>query len=276
MPKTRILIVVKTYPTLSEKYDELVCTAGFREDGTWIRIYPIPFRKLDYEKQYHKWQWIEIDVVKNKSDFRPESYRPTDLDKPFILQERVDCKDNWALRKKLVLQNVYTDMAKLIQDAKDNKIGTSLAIVKPKEIIDFVCESCEREWDEEKLSKVNANLAQTDLFEQQGLERLFKIVKKLPYKFSYIFKTDDGPHKLMIEDWELGQLYWKCLKDSNDEQIACQKVKEKYFEWMAKKRDLYFFMGTTLRYHKSGRNPFIIIGAFYPPKLSDGNQLQLF
>jgi hypothetical protein len=35
MPNTKILITVKTYPTLSEKYDELVCTAGFKEDGTW-------------------------------------------------------------------------------------------------------------------------------------------------------------------------------------------------------------------------------------------------
>lgn len=64
MPTTRVLIAVKTYPTLSEKYDELVCTAGFLEDGTWIRIYPIPFRKLSYDKRYSKWQWIELDLVK--------------------------------------------------------------------------------------------------------------------------------------------------------------------------------------------------------------------
>ena len=54
MPITRVLIAVKTYPTLSEKYDELVCTAGFLEDGTWIRIYPIPFRKLSYDNRYNK------------------------------------------------------------------------------------------------------------------------------------------------------------------------------------------------------------------------------
>ena len=76
MPTTRVLIAVKTYPTLSEKYDELVCTAGFLEDGTWIRIYPIPFRKLSYDKRYSKWQWIELDLVKNTSDFRKESFRP--------------------------------------------------------------------------------------------------------------------------------------------------------------------------------------------------------
>ncbi len=61
MALTKVLITVKTYPTLSEKYDELVCTAGFREDGSWIRIFPVPFRKLDYQNQFEKWQWIEID-----------------------------------------------------------------------------------------------------------------------------------------------------------------------------------------------------------------------
>jgi hypothetical protein len=76
MTLTRVLITVKTYPTLSSKYDELVCTAGFREDGTWIRIYPVPFRKKAYTEQYKKYDWIEIDLVKNRKDFRPESYRP--------------------------------------------------------------------------------------------------------------------------------------------------------------------------------------------------------
>lgn len=47
MAKTKVLVTVKTYPTLSQKYDELVCTAGFLEDGSWIRVYPVPFRKLD-------------------------------------------------------------------------------------------------------------------------------------------------------------------------------------------------------------------------------------
>ena len=41
--KHRILVTVKTYPTLSRKYGETVCTAGVREDGTWVRIYPVDF-----------------------------------------------------------------------------------------------------------------------------------------------------------------------------------------------------------------------------------------
>lgn len=52
MAKTKVLIVVKTYPAISNKYDELVCTAGFLEDGTWIRIYPVQFRKKAFGEQY--------------------------------------------------------------------------------------------------------------------------------------------------------------------------------------------------------------------------------
>jgi hypothetical protein len=97
MSGTKILITVKTYPTLSEKYDELVCTAGFREDGSWIRIYPVPFCKLDYKKQYNKWQWIEMDITKNTSDFRPESFRPKDIDKDFIVGNKIDLKASGQL-----------------------------------------------------------------------------------------------------------------------------------------------------------------------------------
>jgi hypothetical protein len=38
MPRERILITVKTYPTLSRKYGETVCTAGLRPDGSWVRF----------------------------------------------------------------------------------------------------------------------------------------------------------------------------------------------------------------------------------------------
>jgi hypothetical protein len=75
MERKRVYITVKTYPTLSEKYDELVCTAGICEDGSWIRLYPLPFRKLELEQKYKKWQWIEVDVERRTRDFRPESYK---------------------------------------------------------------------------------------------------------------------------------------------------------------------------------------------------------
>lgn len=273
----KILIAVKTYPTLSEKYDELVCTAGFLEDGSWIRIYPVPYRKLRYADRYEKWQWVEIDVVRNTKDFRKESYRPSNIDNEFVLGEKIGTKNNWARRKQIVLKNVQNNMTKLIAEAKDTNIGTSLAVLKPTTIDDFVWVPCERDWDTSKLDTVYANQSQGSLFDTEETKKIFKIAKKLPYEFSYKFTTEDGKErKLIIEDWELGMLYWNCLEAADgDEDLACQKVKKKYFDYMAKECDLYFLLGTTKKFHNVGLNPFIIIGTFYPPK-EDKQQLSMF
>lgn len=274
MALTKVLISVKTYPTLSERYDELVCTAGFLEDGSWIRIYPIPFRKLKIDSKYQKWQWIEIDLTKNTKDFRKESFRPTNLDNEIKVLNKVGTERNWFTRKSIVLKNIYYNMDKLIAEAKNPEIGTSLAVFKPKEIVDFVWEECEREWDSKKLETVYANQAQQSLFDLAETKRIFRVAKKLPYEFSYKFISEDGKlRKLMIEDWELGMLYWNCLDNCNgDEQLACKKVKQKYFNEMCFQKDVYFFLGTTKKFHNVGINPFIIIGTFYPPL---DNQLSL-
>jgi len=264
MALTRILITVKTYPSISGKYDELVCTAGFKEDGSWIRIYPIPFRKKSYNEQYKKYDWIELDLVKNKSDFRPESYRPYSYDSKIKIIDHIDTANNWSKRKEFVLKNVYHNLNNLILEAKNKNTSTSLAVFKPKEILDFEIQKVEREWDKKKIEKLKANRDQTNLFEYP--ENPFDVVKKLPYKFKYVFIDDAGQQsKMMIEDWEIGQLYWNCLKQSNgSEEKAVENVKKKYFDDFAKTKDLYLFLGTSQLHHYRSRNPYMIIGTFHP------------
>ena len=279
--KEKILITVKTYPNLSTKYDELVCTAGITDKGKWIRIYPVPFRKLKWEKQYKKYQWIEWKVIKNAKDFRPESYSPTDRGKDLFLGETVK---NWEERKKIIFDDmkvrVYKNMEKLIKEAQSDQNHTSLAIFKPKKILDFKFENQEREWDQEKLKKIKEQLKQLSLDGSNKPHKIFDNVKKLPYKF----KDDSSKTStLMIEDWEIGALYWNCLKRVNKEnslsqkekeEQAIEKVKQKYYNQFLKK-DLYFFLGTIFEFHKIGRNPFIIVGVFYPPFQDKEKQLSL-
>ncbi|MEY4905161.1 MAG: hypothetical protein RLZZ292_2976 [Bacteroidota bacterium] len=273
MALKKVLIAVKTYPTLSSKYDELVCTAGFLEDGTWIRIYPIPFRKLDYDLQYKKYDWIEVDIEKNTSDFRKESYKPKSIETSFRILDHIGTKDDWRVRKETVLRNVHTNMTELIASAKDAQKYLSLAVFKPKEILDFKIEAVEREWDKKKLDKIKANAQQLDLFKNP--DNPSEIVKKLPYKFSYKFNSEDGIERtLMIEDWEIGALYWNSLKrNEGDEFKACEDVKKKYFDDFAKTKDLYLFLGTTREFHLIAPNPFVIIGTFHPKKIK---QMSLF
>ena len=261
MAIVRVLITVKTYPTLSAKYDELVCTAGFREDGTWIRIYPIPFRKKSYAEQYKKYDWIEVDLVKNDGDFRPESFRPKTIDSKISVVGHVDTKGNWEERKKICLSKIHYNLTELIKEAKDKKACTSLAVFKPTKILDFYAEPTERDWDKEKLAKLN----QLNLFEKTK-EGKFKVVQKLPYKFKFRILDNQGKESnMMIEDWETGQLYWNCLaRHGGNEEKAIADVRKKYFDDFAKTKDLYFYLGTTQAHHHVSINPFIIIGTFQP------------
>lgn len=265
MAKTKVLITVKTYPTISTKYEELVCTAGFREDGTWVRIYPVQFRKKSYQEQYGKYHWIELDLVKNDSDFRPESFRPVSHDTEIkILNEIPPDGDAWTARREIVMKKIYYNLTELINEAQDKKFGTSLAVFKPTKVLDFIWEEVEREWDDKKL----AALKQYNLFDSSSGDKS-EVVKKLPYKFSYVFEDNQGKEStLMIEDWETGALYWNMLKKYGNEKQACEAVREKYFEDFAKTKDLHFYLGTSQRYHNIAPNPFMIIGTFHGKKVS--------
>lgn len=262
--RKRVLITVKTYPSLSTRYDELVCTAGFDEDGNWVRLYPIPFRKLDYETRYKKYQWVEVDAIRNTADFRPESYRP--IIDSLVLREMVESDGgSWKTRRDLCLKKVFTNKQALLDEAADTAKRTSLAVFKPTKVIDLVVEETSRDWNPEKLAALKAHALQTNLFANS--ENPFEVVAKVPYKFSYRFLDDEGREStLMVTDWELGMLFRNSVKrHGGDEKQACEDVRKKYLDDFARTKDLHFFMGTAMERHaKSAPNPFIIVGTFHP------------
>ncbi len=273
MRRERILVTVKTYPTLSRKYGETVCTAGIRSDGSWVRIYPVPFRSLGEKEQYRKYDWLECDLIKHESDPRPESFRPADL-KQFNPVDHLGTEDNWRERRRLILEKatVYTRLEPLLEGAKSNAL--SLAVFKPAEVIDFVWEEEEREWDLKKVEEMRIRTRQGVLFEEDSWKQTFRLIKKLPYSFSYRFRdADSRTSEMQVLDWEVGQLFWNCMRQyGNDESIALAKVRERYYDDFTKK-DLHFFLGTTYQFHGWALNPWVIIGVFPAPHR---HQMDLF
>lgn len=269
MAKTKVLITVATYPLPSRSYDELVCTAGVLENGKWIRIYPVPLKFLtglrkDGKIESFKYNWIELDLNKRTDDFRPESHSPAHYDFSDIqTYGKVNTDDNWAERKKYCFANVYTSLDKLFADSKEPK-NVSLATFKPTKIVGFeIAEEENREWKDEwkEIRK------QGDLFDTDKSPEI--LIPKLPYKFYYRFQDEAGREsRLMIEDWEIGALYWNCLRSTEgNEQKALEGVREKYENEFLKKKDIYLFLGTTMEWHRRrATNPFVIIGVFYPKK----------
>lgn len=239
----------------------MVCTAGKLEDGSWIRIYPVPLsflKDLKKDTGFKKYTWIELDVKKRTDDFRPESYSPNNYNIKIL--NTLDTKHYWRQRKKICLNNVYTNKAKLISDSQKPK-NISLATFKPSKIIDFIIEQDDKEWKDEwkELRK------QTDLFAEIESDPE-KLIPKVPFKFFYVFEDDEGvSSRLMIEDWEIFELYKNCLRRTGDEKQAADLVKNKYFDTFTLNNDIYLFLGTTMEWHRRrSPNPFVIIGIFYP------------
>jgi hypothetical protein len=265
MPKERILITVKTYPTLSARYGELVCTAGLREDGSWIRIYPVPFRSLEEYQKFEKYRIIEAHVIRNLKDPRPESHK-VDFESLRLTETRLPTTDSWRDRRDWVLGRgkVYHNLADLITSANDfNQL--SIATFKPQRIIAFKADSQSPAWDEAKLATLENASRQASLFPEWQPRLVTRYIKKLPWKFSYRLEDSVGREStMMIEDWEIGALYWRCIREGATAAEAVAKVRYKYFEEFRKK-DLHLFLGTTREWHGRGPNPFVVIGAFYPP-----------
>jgi len=265
-----ILILVKTYPTFSKKYFELVCTAGVNQNGEWRRIYPIQFRSLPELERYKKYQSVRVKVERNHSDPRPESYKL--IGEIEILGEPLSAANAWRERKRALFDKtkIYYALSEIIDAARDNKM--SLAIFKPKRFLDFKIEPADREWDKSVLNQIKIQKQQLAL--SDALRREVKLIKKLPYKFSYRFEDAAGKQAtLMIEDWEIGQLYWNCLERAADENSALAAVRQKYGNDFIENKDLYLFLGTTREFHLRARNPYLIVGVFYPPKTDQSEMM---
>lgn len=253
--KKQVLVVVKTYPNLSKKYDKTVCTAGIDlETMAWIRIFPIMYFDLPQEQRFKKYDVIEIEVEFKKDRFaRKESHKAHGNTIKII--KNIGTEHNWIERKNILLPKVQKSINNLQTQYKMDK--TSMGIIKPKSGIAFKVtpiESC-RPWEKDLIMGKQRTL--------DGLNYSSPL-EKIPYKFSYVFKCNDPEctkeHDLMIEDWEICELYRK-MKQTKDEKYALEQVAKKYKEYFLASCDIHLVLGTESKWNK-----WLIIGIFYPQK----------
>lgn len=257
MEQMKVLITVKTYPIPSARYDELVCTAGVMEDGSFVRLYPINFRDLPFSKQFKKYQWISVQAEKHKGrDARKESYRPG-FDSIKIVGEPIPTKrGDWSERGKYALAQQSQSMEHLYAQQQEDR--TSLGIFKPKAIHDLVISEDDPEWK----ASFKAALAQARLWDDRTVSK--EPPRKVPFKFHYRFECDDSrcnkSHEMMIEDWEVGALYWRLVDQGASPRDAANGVKQKFLnELCGQTKDTHFYVGTVLAHQT-----WIVIGVYWP------------
>lgn len=268
--RLKVLITVKTAPIPSKKYDELVCTAGVLEDGTFVRLYPVNFRELPFSQQYRKYQWIEVDAEKHTGrDSRKESWKPDS--NSLALGQRIPTEKDptWSARAKYVLAKKAQSMEALKEAQEHDR--TSLGIFKPKKIHDLVVEELdEPNWDPSFL----AALKQARLWDDR--KKTLEPPRKVPFKFSFQFECDDPRckknHQMMIEDWEVSALYWKLVDGGKSPREAVQEVRNRFLhDLCGPTRDTHFFVGTVLEH-----GTWVIIGMWWPALPVKDSQQKLF
>src|SRR4051794_34766797 len=126
----RVLITVRTYPVPATKTVEASCTAGITSAGDWIRLFPVPYRLMDVERRFSKWQWIDVSVLK-ASDGRPESYK-LNVDS-IKVGERVGTENNWRARRDLMNRLRAPSMCR-IQSAQREHGAPTLGFFRPHAI----------------------------------------------------------------------------------------------------------------------------------------------
>jgi hypothetical protein len=257
----KILIWGKTYPELSIKNLETVCTGGVTEDGAPVRLYPIPYRYLHGNDRFALYQWITAGVARNDSDPRPESHR-IDYESIKVGEAIPTDTYGWAARAAFLFKDdswQFGSVDELL--AAQRRHRTSIGVVCPREIlgVDLFARPDEDGLSHsEKLERLRRMVAadreqkrifdEYDLPELKGLEF---VSNRIRVSWLCNYPACSG-HKMQILDWGTIQLQRKVgdQKALDGVRAACD----------LRKNDVRFFLSNTHAHQGS----FSIVGIWYP------------
>lgn len=275
-------MLVKTYPTPSATYGELVCTAGIRlSDNTWVRIYPYPFRLLNEDQRFKKGNIIQVPLSKARGDPRPESYNASFQDIKIV--DHLDTSDNWEQRMAYIGPTVLNSVNELKQGMfpEENEFGKVWgSSILPVEVQAGSAELTwrgRRGWNDKQLAKLRKaeEFVQANLFVNQQIKQSFKLLESVPYEFRLKYRDAAGqPQKHLILDWEIAQLYFNCRRRAKSDEEALEKVRQKIENVIFNEKNSVFLILGNIHYKYRNANVVAIDGFVYPKKLSPKQQLQ--
>ena len=261
-----LLILTKTYPSPSAGHRETTCVAAVNRAGDLRRIFPVPYRLLEGDAQFKKWEWIQARVSRPNSDHRPESRR---IDTGSIHRSGnvIPIKNgDWGERTRWLHSHIVPGFTALEQ--RRQTTGQTLGVLRVSRIQELrITKTKDDDWTEEDRIK----LSQDGLFDSEEIKRRPPL-RKLPYDFHYRYEcigpdgqTEISTHKLT--DWEIGALFWKCIQSYGESGWEAKFRHRLETDFAAK--DLLLLMGTIHRFP----DQWLIVGIIYPPK-PDPNQAE--
>jgi hypothetical protein len=252
MAVERILMLVKTYPSPSGKYGEIVCTAGINIDTLeWRRVFPYPFRTVDEDVRFDKWDVVEMPLERTNNDKRPESRRLTDVNAIQVL-EHIDVGDSfWTPRAPYFGVGLAKGVDEVLQQmlSEDRQTwGSTIRIVRAKPgTARLIGEPQAATWDAEQQAKLNRakeNLEQ-DMFADPELVKHFRTLERPPFSLRLEFQDLLGKtHSLLLMDWEFPQLLRGEMLRKGSKEAALESVRFKVEQQIfAVHREPYLILG---------------------------------
>ena len=249
-----LLVTVKAYPAISQKYGETVCVAGVRTDTStpqWVRLFPVAFRDIPFQQRFKKYEHLSLEASRHRGDTRPETYRPNldSLERGDFLDSKHSWEKRWQFIRPVMIGSMCEARQRQAQD------GTSLAAFHPAEVLDLLIDDNATDWSPEKAAIV----AQPSLLlpTKNGLE-------KIPYRFRYQYRCDEKRckgHTQSMVDWELAESF-RSWRERYEQSVLFEKIRQRFLEEMCgPKKETVFFVGNQ-HLHPTA---FLVLGVFWPP-----------
>lgn len=255
-----VLVLVKAAPVLTRNLDETMCVAGIRVDNglcEWIRLHPVPFRDLATSAQFSKYQVVSVDLVRSRTDRRPESWTPIrDSIRPL---GQLGPDNGWADRREVVGKLPEVVMCDLVaQNRSGSGPGTpSLGVVRPVETPKLEITPRSDEQIQEWNRRAQAARGRVGLFDDPTAGKPdFEVV---PWRFRYHYRCSSlgcNGHEQTIVDWEVVALWRHVRHQENWRELMKQKFEQEM--WVG--RDTVLFVGN----QEERPWGFLVLGIFWP------------
>ncbi len=254
------MTLVKATPVLTSRLEESMCVAAMTldEDPRWIRLHPVPFRDLDEDSQFSKYQEITLRAIR-QHDRRPESWTP--VEGSITLGQTIGTEHAWSTRRNRVDGLGENTMCELWErNHSGSGPGTpSLSVVRTTEPPELTI----TERDPKQLRKwtelAEAISSQPSLFDDTTKKK--PKIDVVPWRFRYKYRclaSNCNGHDQTIVDWEAVAL-WRNVRYDSDWQ---DKMRQKFVSQLwASDRDTVLFVGNQEQHPQS----FLVLGVFWPP-----------
>lgn len=214
----------------------------------------MPFRYMEGQRQFRKYDVVSVRMRDAGGDKRPESRK---IDATTI--EIVQHLDGWRRRSPWVEPLAGSSMCQLLAATRADINATSLGAVRPAEAVGLEF-SRHPGWSAEELQRFESYRRQGDLFNETPP----RLLDAPPWIVHLVYRCEDPAcerHRQRVIDWELTALQARYHTRGEDELKAA--VTRNFFEIpFAANRSPLIFVGNQEDVRR--RSSFTVLGLYYP------------